>query len=172
MAIEQYFHSLWQNRALDSLARVTADYGLYICFAVLAIAWVRRPPRGALVPFGLGAAVAALAVFIAGALHDESRPFAMLHVAPLVPHGLDNAFPSDHSAAAAYVSTVVAFLDLPLAIVAWIATIALGLARSYCLLHTPLDVFAGWILGALPAVAAGVYWRKRWTTASSPPDLT
>lgn len=169
MAVEYYFHSLWSNRPLDSVAAATAVYGLYVCIAIAALAWIRMRPRGILVPFLIGAIASALLVVISGALYREPRPFTVLGVRPLVPHGVDNAYPSDHSAVAAYVAMFALLVDPPLGIAAWIVTVALGTARSYCLLHTPIDVIAGWLLGALPALAAGLIWRKRWITVSSPP---
>lgn len=161
MAIERYFHSLWSSHTLDAIAAVAAQYGLYLCLALLCVAWFRKRPQGAVVPFFAGAAIAALCVFISGLAYVEQRPFVVLGVAPLVPHGTDNAFPSDHSAVAAYAATLAAFLDPAIGAIAWIVTIALGVGRAYCLLHTPGDVVAGWFIGALPALAAALWWRKR-----------
>jgi undecaprenyl-diphosphatase len=169
MAVERYFHSLWSIRPLDSLAAGAAVYGLYVCIAIAAVAWIRLRPRGSLLPFLLGAVACTAAVLIAGAVHHEQRPFVVLGFRPLVPHGNDNGFPSDHSAVAAFASTFALFIDPPLGLAATIVTIVLGAARSYCLLHTPADVVAGWLLGSLPALAAGLIWRKRWITVSSPP---
>src|ERR1700687_645686 len=111
MAVERYFHSLWANHSLDVIAAGAAEYGLYCCFAFAFTAWFRRRPRGAVLPFAVGAAAAAAAVWIAGSVYQEQRPFAVLGVAPLVAHGLDNAFPSDHSAAAAYAATFASLVD-------------------------------------------------------------
>ena len=171
MDIERYFHTLWTNQTLDAVAAVAAAYGLYVVLACAAAAWVRGRPRGTVLPFALGAAACAAIVWIAGALHDETRPFVALGVAPLVPHGVDNAFPSDHSAAAAFAATAAVFLDPLLGIAAWIATLALGIGRAYCLLHTPGDVIAGWVIGALPAIAAGLVSRAK-TPALRPPRRT
>ena len=161
MAVEQYLHSLWSNRPLDAFAAFAAVYGLYFCVAIAAVAWIRLRPRGILVPFLVAALASTGAVLIAGALYHEQRPFVALGLRPLVPHGTDNAFPSDHSAVAAFASTFALFVDPPLGFAAWSVTVVLGAARSYCLLHTPVDVGAGWLLGALPALAAGLIWRRR-----------
>jgi undecaprenyl-diphosphatase len=163
MAVEQYFHSLWSNRSLDSFAVAAAVYGLYVCIAIAAMAWIRLRPRGSLLTFLFGAIVSAAAVLIAGALHHEQRPFVVLGLRPLVAHGNDNGFPSDHSAVAAFVSTFALFVDPPLGYATWVVTILLGAARSYCLLHTPVDVIVGWLLGSLPALVSGLIWRRRRT---------
>jgi undecaprenyl-diphosphatase len=161
MDAERYFHGLWTMQPLDALAEFAAVYGLYVVCAIAAFAWLRRRPKGALAPIVVGAVVAAAIVWIAGAVYQEQRPFVVLGVTPLVPHDADNAFPSDHSAAAAYAATIAFFIDPALGAGAWIAAAAVGVGRAYCLLHSPDDVVAGWLIGALPAVAAGAYWKKR-----------
>lgn len=159
MAIERYFHSLWPLHALDAIAADAAQYGLYVCLALFCAAWVRKRPERAVVPFVAGAALAAVCVFLSGLAHVEQRPFVVLGVTPLVSHGPDNAFPSDHSAAAAYASTLTSFVDPPLGAAAWFVTAALGVGRAYCLLHTPSDVVAGWLIGGVPGLLAVWWWR-------------
>jgi undecaprenyl-diphosphatase len=102
---------------------------------------------------------AAAAVWIAGSVYHEQRPFVVLGVAPLLPHGIDNAFPSDHSAVAAYAATFACFLDPLFGVLAWVFAIVLGVGRAYCLLHTPLDVIAGWMIGGVPAIVAAKLLR-------------
>lgn len=169
MALERFLHGLWSFSALDAFASAAAQYGLYACIAAAAAAWLRRRPRNMVIPLLAGAAGAALLDVVAGAMQYDSRPFVVMAIAPLVPHGIDNGFPSDHSAAAAYAATFALFIDPALGALAWGATVVLGAARLFCLLHQPQDVVAGWIIGAVPAIAAGFYWRNRWITVSSPP---
>ncbi len=161
MPIETYFHHLWGDPHIDAFAAAAARYGLIACIGALAIAWLVHRPRGALTYGAAGAAVAFVLVWLAGLAYHEPRPFVVLGTAPLVPHGSDNAFPSDHSAAAAYASTFACFIDRRLGAIAWAGAIVLGLARMYCLLHTPVDVAGGWVLGGLPAALAAVWWRRR-----------
>ena len=161
MAIERYLHSLWPLHTLDAIAADAAQYGLYLCLALFCVAFFRIRPKGAVVPVLAGAAVAAVCVFLAGLAHVEQRPFVVLGVAPLVPHGTDNAFPSDHSAVAAYAATLAAFIDPPLGAAAWVITIALGIGRAYCLLHSPGDVIAGWLIGGVPALVAIAWWKRK-----------
>ena len=161
MTIERYFHSLWPLHTLDAFAAGASQYGLYLCLALFCVAWFRTRPGGAVAPFLAGAALAAVGTFLAGLMHVEQRPFVVLHVTPLVPHGIDNAFPSDHSAAAAYAATLTAFVDPPVGAAAWVVTIALGFGRAYCLLHSPVDVVTGWAIGALSAIVAAYWWKRK-----------
>jgi len=104
----------------------------------------------------------ALAAQVAAALYTDPRPFAADHFRPLIAHAADNGFPSDHSAAAAFIAVATLFVDAPLGIVACVVTVALGISRLYCLLHSPVDVLGGWLIGAMPAVVAGLsYLRGR-----------
>lgn len=160
MTLERYFHGLWSSHWLDVVASVAAEYGLYLCAALLVVAWIRRRPRGALLPFVIGALVAGACVAIAGSVYHDTRPFVVLGVAPLVQHGVDNGFPSDHAAAAGFAAIVTLFFDAPLGAIASFAAIALGVARLFCLLHSPIDVVAGWAIGALCALAAGAMWKR------------
>lgn len=160
MGLERYFHGLWSAGWLDLVASATAQYGLFVCVAFFAIAWFRRRPRGALLPFAAGGAIAIALDVVAGLLYHDVRPFVVLGFAPLVSHGIDNGFPSDHSAAATFVGVATLFVDAPLGVATCVIAIALGVARLYCLLHSPVDVLVGWTIGALPALAAGVWWKR------------
>ena len=161
MAIESYFHGLWGRPVIDAIAVAVSRYGLIVCFLALGVAWLRRRPHGAVLPAIAAAMCCGVALWVAGLVYQEPRPFVALSVTPLLAHAADNAFPSDHSVAAAYAATLTGFIDPPLGIIAWLVAIVLGLARTYCLLHTPLDVIAGWVLGAAPAAAAGVWLRTK-----------
>src|SRR5690242_8120752 len=140
MTIERYLHGLWSAGWLDRFAAATAEYGLYACAAVLLVAWLRRRPTGMLVPFAIAAIIAVALDFIAGVAYHDQRPFVVLGVTPLVAHGLDNGFPSEHSAAAAFIGIASLFIDMPLGALACALAFALGIARLYCLLHSPADV--------------------------------
>ena len=161
MAFERYLHGLWSAGWLDLLASVFAAYGLYVCVLLLGVAWLRRRPRGVLLPFIIGAAVAVAIDALAGAVYHDTRPFVVLGVAPLIAHGVDNGFPSDHSAAAAFIAIATLFIDIPFGVLACLVAFAIGIARLYCLLHSPADVIAGWAIGALPALVAGLWWKRK-----------
>jgi undecaprenyl-diphosphatase len=74
---------------------------------------------------------------------------------------MDNGFPSDHSAVAAFLAAILCFIDAPAAAVAIVTAVAIGLARMYALVHWPIDIVGGWCIGALPAVIVMYLWRRR-----------
>jgi undecaprenyl-diphosphatase len=109
---------------------------------------------------------------VAGIAYHDQRPFVTLGVAPLVAHTADNGFPSEHSAAAACIGVAALFIDVPLGVVACVIAAALGIARLYCLLHSPVDVLAGWAIGALPTLVAGLWRGRAKTPVLRPPSRT
>jgi len=145
---------------LDRVAAATAEYGLYACALVLLVAWLRRRPSGVLLTFAIGAVGAIALDLIAGAVYHDQRPFVSLGTTPLVAHDDHNGFPSDHAAAAAFIAVAALFVDIPLGVIACVVAVAVGLARLYCLLHSPVDVLAGWLIGAVPALVAGLAIRR------------
>ena len=77
-----------------------------------------------------------------GALYNEPRPFAALHLAPLIPHAADNGFPSDHTLLVFCCVFLLLPLSRPLAAAALVAACGVGAARVASLLHSPLDIGA------------------------------
>jgi len=157
-----YFHSLWSHHWLDGAAVAFAQYGLVIPIVAFVAGCIRRRAPASLVYRFLGAAVVAVGLdLVAGHFYAHQRPFATFHVVPLISHDADNAFPSDHSAVAAFIAAALFFVDTPLAIVSAIAAVLIGAARVYCFLHWPIDIIGGWLIGAAPAIAAAGFWRRR-----------
>ncbi|MDQ6767854.1 MAG: phosphatase PAP2 family protein [Candidatus Eremiobacteraeota bacterium] len=159
--IVSFFHSLWGHAALNGTMIAIANDGLIASFAAFAWAVARRRPAGLFAYLAVGAVAAVAFAIVAGHLFFDRRPFVSLGIAPLIAHSSDNGFPSDHSAVAAFVAGVLWFLDAPAAIVATIAAAVIGVARVYALVHWPMDVIAGWLVGAIPAVIAMLLWRAR-----------
>ena len=161
MQVVSFFHSLWGHAWLDSLMIAIANFGLFISLAAFVFGLWRGRTRG-LLPWFVLAAVAAVGLdLLGGRVFFDQRPFVRLGVAPLFAHSVDNGFPSDHSAVAAFLAGIVWFIDSPTAAVAIAAAVAIGVARVYALVHWPIDVLAGWCIGGLPAVVAMYLWRAR-----------
>jgi membrane-associated phospholipid phosphatase len=162
MPVSSEYQALWSNHAFAVAAALVANDGVLVtALALVAAAWLHRSERYLLLPFVLGAIGAFAIDLAAGRLFFEVRPFAALHVTPLVPHDpLDNSFPSDHAALTAYVAAFLFFVDRRWALVALAAALLVGAARVVCLLHYPHDVFAGWAMGAIPACIAGFYGMR------------
>lgn len=153
----------------DHVVALIATWAIIAPAALVIIAIVASARRGAaILEAVLGGAITVLLVKIAALLYAHPRPFVVHHVLPLVAHAADNAFPSDHAAAA---GLAVAFLwtrSRALAGLALLFTLAIDAARVAAQLHWPLDVIAGTSVGigggfigiALVRIAASRTFRK------------
>lgn len=155
---------------MDRSIVAVAQWGLLLPAAFVALAVVRRRRWFSDVLEGaIGGLFTVLVVKIAGTLHYERRPFVVRHLQPLLPHAADNAFPSDHLAAA---GLAVAYLwprSKPLAIAAAAAAAALGVARVLARLHWPGDVEAGFAIGLFAGAAGGAIFAAVRRLYSAPP---
>ena len=148
------------NEISPALVRVVALYLIAVPATLVAIAILyRRAWWQDLRAAALGGAFTIAFVEIAGALYFHERPFIVDHIAPLIAHVPDNAFPSDHLAAC---GLAVAFLidrSRALAILAVLCAVAIGYARIAAALHWPIDIVGGFVLGAAAMLAADALLR-------------
>jgi undecaprenyl-diphosphatase len=86
---------------------------------------------------------------IAGALYYHPRPFIVEHIQPLIPHGSDNGFPSEHTVLGASLTALIYFYNKKLAAAALILTIAMGAGRVWAHVHSPIDILGGLVIGAV-----------------------
>ena len=117
----------------------------------------RRP---LLARLALASVIAVLLAKTGGWLYDDPRPFVLNHSTPLVAHGADNGFPSDH----ALLTFMCAFLlwpfSRPAGMVIGVVAALVSAARVSTGLHHPVDV-AGSVLVALLANAAAACLVRR-----------
>lgn len=88
---------------------------------------------------------------LAGLFFQHNQPFAVEGFEPLLPHAVDNAFPSDHVAIAGVFASVAFLADRRAGLVLWAFALLVGLARMLAGLHYGVDVLAAAVL-ALAAV--------------------
>lgn len=84
---------------------------------------------------------------IAGMLYQHEQPFAVGNFEPLIPHVVDNSFPSDHMAAASVLATAASLRHTLLGISLWIFAALIGAGRMLAGLHWPLDIVVAVGLG-------------------------
>jgi membrane-associated phospholipid phosphatase len=146
--------------ALDSLV---AQYALYVVAVIAVAIWAMAPrPEKVALAFEMvvGLVAVALLVRIAGALHDDPRPFVVnpsLH--PWFSHPADNLFPSDHTAVAAATSLVVLRRRRTTGLALLALTVLIGVSRVLAHVHHIQDVVAGLVIGLLSATAGLLAWR-------------
>ncbi len=143
---------------MDSLIIFGAKYLIYV-IVVVAVAVVlfdkeRRLKLGvlALLALALGYALARLS----GLFFSHHQPFAEQGFMPLIPHAVDNAFPSDHTLISGVFASVAFLSDRRVGLSLWVLTLLVGLARMLAGLHYGIDVL---VAAALSALAVWVAHR-------------
>lgn len=77
---------------------------------------------------------------LAGLFYSHIQPFAAGGYTPLVPHAIDNSFPSDHVVIAATIASVVFVYNRRAGLILWVMALCVGAARVAAGLHYPLDI--------------------------------
>ena len=146
---------------VDSVIAWLANYLLWVMAAGAVAYWVFRENRAGKITLAasaiIGLGLTLVFIAIAARLHTDPRPFVQnprLH--PLIAHSADNGFPSDHSAAAGLIATLIALRDRLLGVVFGLVAVIVAAARVAAHVHHLQDVAIGLVLGALAATIATV----------------
>lgn len=135
---------------MDTLIIFSAKYLMVVIVVLLAYIWFkesslrRRQIIGAVIIAGI---LAFLFSKFAGKLYYDPRPFVSRGIKPLIAHGADNGFPSEHAIFCMTLTTVIFFYRKQLAYWAALVTILVGSARVLAHVHSPIDIAAGIVLG-------------------------
>ncbi|HUZ83180.1 MAG TPA: phosphatase PAP2 family protein [Gaiellales bacterium] len=146
-------HQLWGRwPLLDRAMEFSASYVIVLGAAVFMLLWFRRDGLRAGLAGGIGGLVAVGIAFEIGAVWDRTRPFVAEHWVPLISHGRDASFPSDHLAALGAL-TVGAWMGWrALGGVVGLIALVVAVARVYVGVHWPSDVIGGFVIGGLAAL--------------------
>ena len=88
---------------------------------------------------------------VAGLFFAHNQPFAVDGFEPLIPHTIDNSFPSDHVLIGGVFASLAFLADRKVGLVLWALTLLVGLSRMLAGLHYGIDILAAALL-ALCAV--------------------
>lgn len=91
---------------------------------------------------------------IAGLFYYHEQPFAVLQFTPLIPHEIDNAFPSDHALVAGVLAGIASLYNRGLGVLLWMLAVGVGAGRVMAGVHYPLDIVVGLVIGGLCAMVA------------------
>lgn len=148
---------------MDMVIIFCAKYLIFFVVLATALAWWRvdtETKKQFAVAAVIGGIVALVLAKIAGHLYFDPRPFVSHHVKPLISHAADNGFPSDHSLLAGMLTAITFFYSRKIASIMLVMTILIGVARVLAKVHSPIDILAGWLFGAIGAVIG--YYVSRW----------
>ncbi|TQM62917.1 phosphatase PAP2 family protein [Humibacillus xanthopallidus] len=151
---------------MQTLSVLVTDYGIYLLALVAAIVWLvaDRPTKVSMAVAGaITLGVVGILLLVSGAAWFDPRPFVVDGRPPLVPHGADNGFPSDHTTMAAAIAGVVFAFRRRIGIALLLGAALVGASRVTVHVHHVPDVVGGVVLGLL-AAAVGV-WLGRLVVA-------
>lgn len=146
--------------ALDDVMRVLADYLIYGVVVILAALWFHRDGLRAGLAFAVGTLFALGIGVVLSSLWVEQRPFVADHFVPLISHGVDGSFPSDHLLVLGALTGACWSRARTLAILATGVAILVAVARVFVGVHYPIDVVAGFAIGVVTGWAA--WWASRY----------
>ena len=157
-------HRREQNlTSMNSVIIFCAKYLFVLVVICLAVAWLptdRETKKRFIVATVLAGGIAFALSRIAGHLYYDPRPFVTEHLKPLIPHGADNGFPSDHALLTMALTAITYFFNKKIASLMLVLTIVVGVARILAKVHSPLDIGGGWVFGIIGAVCG--YYLMRW----------
>ena len=151
---------------MNAIIIFCANYLVIFVVITIVVAWIlakKDVKLRFLAQIILAGAIAYGLAKIAAALHYDPRPFVAEHIQPLITHAPDNGFPSDHALFTATLTATAFFFNRKIAWAMLAMTDLVGIARILALVHSPLDIAAGWVLGTIGAIVA--YFVVRWAFA-------
>lgn len=149
---------------MDILIRLAADGLIIVVFLIAVFTFAFRIPRNQWWNWGwrivLGGITAYLAAKLIGHYFQPEtlRPFEQRNVDPKAAYLPNPGFPSDHMLFATFLTLAVWFSTRRKKIFFALAamTVVMGVARVLALVHTPLDIIGGLLIGSLSAI-----WYRR-----------
>ena len=148
---------------MDTLIIYGAKYLIYIIVFVAVGAVLVSPHRQRLALLGVVALVVGYALArIVGIFYSHPQPFVVDGVTPLIPHAVDNAFPSDHALVAGVCATVAWLADYRVGAVLWVGAVLVGGARVLAGLHYTVDIVTSIVLSLVCVwvVREGLKWLR------------
>jgi undecaprenyl-diphosphatase len=135
---------------VDNIIIFGAKYLVFIVVLVTVAAWFQSASKTKK-QFALAVILAGIAAVIlakvAGKLYFHHRPFVLQNITPLVAHGDDNGFPSEHTLLATTLATVIYYYRAKLGIGLFALAIVVGVSRVAAHVHWGIDILSGLILG-------------------------
>lgn len=148
---------------MDSLIIFCAKYLIFAIPLMVIWLWTRQPIKGRpqlVLAVVITALAALLLTKLTEGLYSNPRPFVVEHSMPLVAHGNDNGFPSEHTVYAMSLTAVIFYYHRRLAASALVITLLVGIGRVAADVHHGIDIMAGLVVGAV-AGSIGYWLAKR-----------
>src|SRR3954454_12998671 len=148
---------------MNLLVVAVAQYLLFGLALLAGLTWLTLDRAGKLrlgIEAVVGLAVLGLAIWIAGSLHVDPRPFVQdPSTAALFPHPADNGFPSDHAAAGGLLTALVVRHRRTPGVLIGVGAVLVAAARVAAHVHHVQDVVAGLLLGLVAGLVGVLVTR-------------
>jgi len=125
-----------------------AQYGIYIII-IISLLNFKKEARSL-----IAVALSLIISYGISSLFYAPRPFVKQNFMPLIPHSANSSFPSHHASAGFALSSSTYYTNTVLGVVSAAIALLMSIGRIYAGLHSPADIIAGVIIGALCAMAA------------------
>ncbi|WP_028544714.1 undecaprenyl-diphosphatase [Paenibacillus taiwanensis] len=138
---------------------VMAEYTIYILALSMLVYWLTRTAanRKMVIQAGFAFVLAGLGGKAVGLIHAHHQPFAELQgVNQLIDHGINNAFPSDHTILFFSVSMSYWLIRRSWGWLWLVLACCVAIARIWVGVHYPVDIGVGLLIGIIGAVFS--YW--------------
>jgi len=126
---------------------------LFVLAGIIAVIWFWKLPnekKKETVVFGIIALpLIYIVAKIGSGLYFNPRPFVVGHFTPLIPHDLDNGFPSDHVLLISAIASVIFPFSKKVSTYIWIVAILVGISRVYVGIHHPIDVIGSAVISIM-----------------------
>jgi undecaprenyl-diphosphatase len=139
---------------MHEIIKIVASYFIVIPVAAVIGLFIKldNPNRKQLVVYlAIGGILSIILAKIGSHLYNDPRPFVVKHVTPLIAHGADNGFPSDHTLLSAFVGFALLKYSQRLGLALLLVAALIGAARVLANVHHVTD-----IVGSFGFAAAGV----------------
>ena len=163
--ILKFFQSI-QNPVLSFVANLLSFFGEETILIVIAIIFLYGIDKKKAFAFITSMVYAIIGTNILKAIFRKPRPF-IVHK-DLIPDRVETAggysFPSGHTTTATsfYISFAKTIGSKKLLIIAFLLSLLVGISRNYLLVHWPVDVLVGYILGSSVALLFTPYLLKKY----------
>ena len=135
--------------ALNTLIIFGAQY-LYLVIIIAALVYLWRQPKELRWKIALMAVLALPLTYIVAKIisnfYYDPRPFVVGQFTPLLPHGADNGFPSDHTLLSSAVAAVIFFFHRKLGLWLFAVAFAVGASRVFAGIHHFADIFGSMVI--------------------------
>ena len=140
-----------------------AQYAIFLSVLIggLYFLYQSREKKKELIVRGiLTAIIVGLGAFLAGHIYYNPRPFVVGNFIPLVPHSVNNGFPSDHVLLASFIAAVLSFYNRKTAVILWILVVVVAISRVLVGVHHPVDVVGSIVISIIGSAIGYIIIKK------------